>query len=107
VTTPSPRVAVGRPVGGWGRAVAAPTVEHVGVPTEMVAPMAHSWEATTVIVTWMVVMVVTRSTGAMPTVAEVTEMVSRSKAGGVTMMKAWIEVDLGWIKLNQVRSELK
>jgi hypothetical protein len=107
VTTPSPRAAVGRPVGGLGRAVAATTVEHVGVPTEMVAPMVRSWEATTVIVTWMVVMVVTRSTGALPTVAEVTEMVSRSKAGGVTMMKAWVEVDLGWIKLNQVRSGLK
>jgi hypothetical protein len=107
VTTPSPRAAVGRSVGGLGRAVAATTVEHVGVPTEMVAPMVRSWEATTVIVTWMVVMVVTRSTGALPTVAEATEMVSRSKAGGVTMMKAWVEVDLGWIKSNQVRSGLK
>jgi hypothetical protein len=56
---------------------------------------ACSWEATAV--AWTVAMAMTRSTGVMLTVAEVTATMSRSVAGGVPISKTRVGADLGWI----------
>jgi hypothetical protein len=48
----------------------------------------------TAAVAWIVVMVVVRSDGTTPAVAEVTMMVSKSVGGGVAMTKVGVEVDL-------------
>jgi hypothetical protein len=49
-------------------------------------------------VTWTMVMVVARSTGVTPTMAEV--MTTMSMAGGVTMSKTWVDAD--WVAVGSL-----